>query len=211
MSKDNNATLCASRVEKLKDKVTAGEKRVDLTSTAVSQLIVEEAPEHKIVGAKRDAEAAMLDLGHLTSALATTQAALVNAEAAEKVEGVKTRAGRIKKLQARRAKSLEKAEAAFKLFIDKIVVSERLAIQLHQASGGCRTVGDALNQRHGPMGAWMVTRFVEVLPGAEQGISQTIANHVHARQQFEGKSLSDTQGNYAEMFQIFHAPKDEAA
>ena len=57
----------------------------------------------------------------------------------------------------------------------------------------------------------LVTRFVEVLPGAEQGISQTIANHVHARQQFEGKSLSDTQNDYAEMFRNFHAPKDEAA
>ena len=99
------------------------------------------------------------------------QAALEAAKDAEKAEGVRTRAASIKKLQTRRAKSLEEAETAFNRYIDKIVDSERSVVQMHQAAGGCRTVGDALNQRHGPMGAWMSSSgIVTLIEGGRNGL-----------------------------------------
>jgi len=209
MSKDNNAALWASRVTKLKEKVEAGEERLEMTSATTSQLIAEEAPDTKIAEAKRDAQAADIDLTHLRRALMDAQLALEGAKDAEEVEGVRTRAARIKKIQSRRGKSLEEAEGYFKQFIDKIEESEQLAHQLHLAAGGCRTVGDELNKRHGPMAAWLVTRLIEVMPTAEHAIGATVANHVHARQQFAGKAFADLQSDYNEMFQQFHAPKVE--
>ena len=43
MSKDNNAALWASRVTKLKEKVEAGEERLEQSNSTASQLIAEEA------------------------------------------------------------------------------------------------------------------------------------------------------------------------
>ena len=146
MSKDNNAALWASRVTKLKEKVEAGEERLEMTSATTSQLIAEEAPDTKIAEAKRDAQAADIDLTHLRRALMDAQLALEGAKDAEEVEGVRTRAARIKKIQSRRGKSLEEAEGYFKQFIDKIEESEQLAHQLHLAADGARTVCDELNK-----------------------------------------------------------------
>ena len=211
MSKDNNVALWASRITTLKEKVEAGEERLEQANSAAARLIAEEAPETKIAEAKRDAQAADIDLTHLRRALLDAQLALEGAKDAEEVEGVRTRAGRIKKIQSRREKAMEDAEGYFKQFMDKIEESEKLAVQLHQAAGGCRTVGNDLNKRHGPMASWMITRILEALPASEIAIGQTIANHVHARQQMAGKSFADLQSDYAEMFKLFHAPKDKAA
>jgi hypothetical protein len=209
MSKDDKAALWAPRVTKLKEKVEAGEERLEMTNAAASQLIAEEASDTNIAEAKRDAQAADVDLTHLRRALVDAQQALEEAKAAEEVEGVRTRAAHIKKLQSRRAKLLEEAEIAFKQFIAKIEDSERLAVQLHQAAGGCRTVGEALNNRYGPMAGWFITRLLEVIPVSEHAIGQTVANLNHARQQFEGKAFADLQSDYAEMFRLFHNPKVE--
>jgi hypothetical protein len=209
MSKDNNATLWASRVTILKDKVEAGEERLEQVNAAASQLIAEEAPETKIADTKRDAQAADIDLTHLRRALMDAQLALEGAREAEETEGVKTRASHIKKLQSRRERVLDEAGGYFKQFMDKIADSEKLAIQIHQAAGGCRTVGDDLNKRHGPIAAWMITRIVEALPTAEQAIGATIANHNHAKQQMAGKALADLQPDYTLMFRQYHTPKVE--
>ena len=130
MSKDNNVALWASRITTLKEKVEAGEERLEQANSAAARLIAEEAPETKIAEAKRDAQAADIDLTHLRRALLDAQLALEGAKDAEEVEGVRTRAGRIKKIQSRREKAMEDAEGYFKQFMDKIEESEKLAVQL---------------------------------------------------------------------------------
>jgi chromosome segregation ATPase len=207
----DKAVLWDTRVEKLEGQVSDGEARLEDTIPVVSRLIAEEAPEIKIAEARRDADAAEKDLQYLSRALIDARQALIEAREVQAVDALKDRGARVKKFQKQRAKVLEEAEALFTQFTEKLEESENLALELHTAAGGCRVVGDEINNRHGPLSTWLILKLLDVMPAAEVRLGQAVANHQHGRRQMEGKSLVDLQPDYAEMFLKFFAEKDKAA
>ncbi len=203
--------LWSGRVAKLEARVTEAEERLEDCYAVSSKLIAEEASEKDVKKAKADASRAKEDLEHVSRALADAAIALDQAKVAHEVGALKAQGELIGELQKKRAAQLEDAEKALVKFLDIVAASDETAVELHTAAGGCRPVGLALNERHGPILTWLVTHLIEVMPIAVQTIGAVAANHIAARAQLEGKTLAGTQPDFLEMFNRHHAEKDLAA
>jgi len=200
-----------ARLTKLEEKIEAGEKRLAQMEAAASSLIAEGAETAKINRAKADYQAAEIDLAHLRRGLETAKLELDAAKEEQEADVIRQKGDRVSRLQKRRAKLLRAAEGDFHEFLDKLASAEALAVEIHDAGSGCRQLGDAVNNRHGPICTWLVLRLLDIMPIAEAHIGAAIANHQAAREQMGNKDLIDLQPDYAEMFKRFHAEKDQAA
>jgi len=200
-----------ARRKKVEEKIEAGENRLAQMEITASLLIAEGAETAKVNRAKADYQAAEIDLAHLRRALDTARLELDAAKEEQVVDVIKQKGDRVSRLQKRRAKLLRTAENDFFEFLDKLASAEALAVEIHDAGAGCRQLGEAVNNRHGPIITWLVLQLLNVMPIAEAHVGAAIANHNAARQQMGDKALIDLQPDYAEMFKQFHAEKDRAA
>jgi len=211
MASVDHVEVSKARVRRLEEKEVAGMCRFDDTVEEVSRLVSEEADEMKITEAKRDADAAETDLKYLRGGLVAARQTLTDAQEAQASALLKKQGDKVAKLQNKRVKALGEAQDAFQSFTDKLEASEKLAVDIHSAAGGCRPVGEVLNDRHGPMVTWMVLRLLDIMPVAESHMGQVIANHRAAAVQMEGKTLVDLQADFAEMFKAFHREPEGSA
>jgi hypothetical protein len=211
MSDVDEAEIWAERVAVLEAKIEVGQPRLERTVSQASGLIAGGADDDKIQRARADAQAAEVDLEYLRKGLETAQRELSDAKAAAAVDVIKAKGDRVGRLQKRRAKVLRDADASFSEFLKHPQHAETLAQDIHQAGSGCRTLGLAVNERHGPVVTWLTVRLLEGFPAAAALMGQVIPNHMQGRQEMEGKALADLQPDYAEMFKDFHAEEDIAA
>jgi len=200
-----------ANIGKLEEKIAAGEERLEHTVSVVSGLIAEDAAQKKINDAKRDAEAAEIDLKHLINALVNAREELEDARLKQIRDTLLKRADKIDRLQEQRNVLLSDAEDHFFLYIEAIEASEKLAKEIHQTGAGCRPMQEAVNQRHGGIIAWCISHLIQALPIAEVHIGQVAANHNHARQQIADKGLPDTQADFHEIFYDFEQLRNKSA
>lgn len=200
-----------ARLKKVEEKIEAGEKRLAQMEVTASTLIGEGAETAKVSRAKADYQAAEIDLAHLRRALDAAKLELNAAKDEQAVDVIKQKGDKVSRLQKRRAKLLKAAEGDFHEALEKLASAEALALEIHAAGAGCASLGEAINNRHGPICTWLVLRLLDIMPIAEVHIGAAIANHNAARQQMGEKALIDLQPDYAEMFKRFHSKKDKAA
>ena len=201
----------AARVEQLDMDVLEGEKRLEALVKAVSGLIAEDADSKKIAAAKRVADEAHRDLGHLRGALGEAQLRHRKELEAQEIEVLRQRADKIEKFQRKHSKLLAEADATYRTFLGLLEETDDCARDIHVAAAGCRTVGEALNSRHGSLVTWLIVRLLHTIPITEVHIGNAVANHRAGKAQIGDKGLVDFQPDFAEMFRQFHAEKDKAA
>ena len=156
---------------------------------------------------RADLQAATIDRDVLVRGMNEAEYALTVAEEQADVDRILGNAAKIQKLSKQRKKRLTEAEAGLTIFLDKATAADEIAVEIHSAGGGARDMGNALNARHAKLASWVITRFFERFKNQETdtAIAGAIGNHNQARAQLEGKSLADTDADYAELYRKHHS------
>ena len=101
---------------------------------------------------------------------------------------------------------MEKAQEAYTIALVFLSEAEELALKMHGEAGGIYPTLEALNTRHGPIVSRTLVRLLDAMP-IETQAGTILANHNHARQQMEGKTLAALQPDYANLAKKFYEYK----
>jgi len=200
-----------SNLIRVREKLEAAKLRRDETDAALNDLILSDVSDQKMDRAKADRVAASTDLETMIRAVAEAESRLELAQRDQELARIRGAEDRIRKKSAKRNSILSEAEEHFVAFLDKLALADQLAVEIHADAAGAREVGTALNDRFKRLGGWVTTRFYERFPHPEMdaAIGSAIANHTHARQQMNGKSLADLDADFAALYRAHHEKKAE--
>jgi len=199
-----------TKIAMLTEKAKEADRRVFYSEGKLTDLLVD-GPEADLVSARADHQAAVIDRDALERGVDDAEYALTVAKEHADADRILENSANIQKLSKKRKKLLTEGEAAFMTFMDKAAAADEIAVEIHSAGGGARDMGNALNARHGKLAAWLITRFFERFKNQETdtAIAGAIANHNQARAQLEGKTLADTDADFAELYRKHHSAKLE--
>jgi hypothetical protein len=194
----------------LTEKAKEADRRVFYSEGKLTDLLVN-GPEADLVRARADHQAAVIDRDALDRGVEDAENALTVAEEHADADRILENSANIQKLSKKRKKLLTEGEAAYMTFMDKVAAADQIAIEIRSVGAGARDLGNAINARVGNLGAWFVTRLIERFgsPELDSAIAGTIANHKQARTQLEGKTLADTDADFAELYRKHHSAKLE--
>jgi acetyl-CoA carboxylase carboxyltransferase component len=152
---------------------------------------------------------AEVDAKHLRRAVNGLMAELEKAKAAQEADATRQRIARAEALQIERAAILANADRKFEEFAALMQQAEAKAVELHATCGGARNTLTGINDRHGALVAWTLTKFVEALPITETLIGSVGTRLGDGAAKYRGMALTDCQPDYAAEFAREMSPRLE--